>query len=79
MSSDLYAVALSVFFVLYAFLEVPSNLALRRFGAKVWLPIIILIWGVTMTLSGLVQNAAGLIVTRIVLGGAEGGMFPGMI
>ncbi|KDN41954.1 MFS general substrate transporter [Tilletiaria anomala UBC 951] len=73
-----YALALSLFFVTYGLLEVPSNLMLKKYGAKLWLPFIVFWWGVVMTLTGVVQNAGGLIAARIMLGAAEAGLFPGV-
>lgn len=46
---------------------------LKRFGAKKWLPIIVLLWGLTMTLTGVVTNFAGLLGMRMVLGLFEAG------
>jgi hypothetical protein len=41
-----------------------------------WFPIIMLAWGVIMTLTGLVTNYTGLVIARIFLGVAEAGLFP---
>ncbi|CAO1620631.1 unnamed protein product [Parajaminaea phylloscopi] len=73
-----YALCLSLFFIPYGALEVPSNLMLKRYGAKVWLPIITLFWGLTMTFTGLIQNFEGLLSMRLVLGAFEAGLFPGV-
>ncbi|KDN41956.1 MFS general substrate transporter [Tilletiaria anomala UBC 951] len=78
LTSSEYNLAVSIFFVLYCFLEVPSNIALKRLGAKTWLPIIVFGWGVVMTLHGIVQSATGLTVARLFLGAAEAGLFPGV-
>lgn len=51
---------------------------LKKFGAKNWLPVIVVFWGLTMTFTGFVKNAAGLIAMRLVLGGFEAGLFPGI-
>lgn len=40
-----YAGALSAFFGLYCLLEVPSNILLKKYGAKIYLPIIVVLWG----------------------------------
>lgn len=51
---------------------------MKRYGAKIWLPIIVLLWGLTMTFTGLVHNFAGLLGMRMVLGLFEAGLFPGV-
>lgn len=66
-----------MFFVTYGLLEVPSNLMLKRYGAKLWLPFIVFSWGLVMTLAGVVQNDVGLIINRLFLGATEAGLFPG--
>ncbi|PSN75390.1 MFS general substrate transporter [Corynespora cassiicola Philippines] len=73
-------VVLSVFFVPYVLLEVPSNMLLKKFERpSVYLGILIVIWGIVMTMMGVVKNFAGLLVTRILLGVFEAGFFPGAV
>lgn len=62
---------LMIFFFPYALFEVPSNTMLKRFRPSVWLSIIVLIWGVSMTLMGVVKNYSGLLATRFFLGVGE--------
>ena len=52
LTNSQYAAALSVFFALYCLLEVPSNLILKKIGAKIWLPIIVILWGLVMAFTG---------------------------
>jgi fucose permease len=62
-------IVLSVFFVPYILLEVPSNMLLKRFKRpSVYLGILIVAWGIIMTCMGVVKDFAGLLVTRILLG-----------
>ncbi|CAD6586114.1 MAG: hypothetical protein ASARMPREDX12_002272 [Alectoria sarmentosa] len=72
-----YNTALTVFFVPYVLFEIPSNVLLRRLRPHVWLPICMFLFGLVMTLQGLVQNFSGLIATRFFLGLTEAGVFPG--
>ncbi len=58
--------------------EPPSNLLLKRLRPSVWLPTIMVAWGIVMTLMGTVNNYAGLLSTRLFLGIAEAGLFPGV-
>ncbi|PWY98250.1 MFS general substrate transporter [Testicularia cyperi] len=73
-----YAAALSVFFGLYCLLEVPSNLILKQMGAKKWIPIIVITWGLVMLVTGFSKNFEALLAFRILLGAAEAGLFPGI-
>ncbi|KAL4867351.1 hypothetical protein BDV12DRAFT_171507 [Aspergillus spectabilis] len=73
-------IVLSIFFIPYVLLEVPSNMLLKNFKRpSVYLGILITSWGIIMTLTGIVQNFAGLMVTRILLGVFEAGFFPGAV
>ncbi|KAK3357219.1 major facilitator superfamily domain-containing protein [Lasiosphaeria hispida] len=69
--------ALTIFFVPYILFEIPSNILLKRFSPRVWLSVCCLGFGLVSICQGLVQNYAGLLVTRFFLGVFECGMFPG--
>ena len=71
-----YNIALTVFFFPYAFFEVPSNIVLKIMRPSWWIAIMMLAWGIVMTLQGIVQNYHGLVATRTMLGLAESGFFP---
>jgi len=43
---------------------------------SMWFPIIMLGWGVVMTLTGLVKDFNGLVIARVFLGITESGLFP---
>jgi hypothetical protein len=64
---------LTVFFFTYAFFEVPSNLLLKKLRPSIWLPTIMVAWGIVMTLMGIVQSYEGLLIARIFLGVTEAG------
>jgi MFS family permease len=71
-----YNTALTVFFVPYSLLEVPSNIVLKLLRPSIWISILCFAWGLVMTLMGLVTTYHGLIVARFFLGVAEAGFFP---
>lgn len=49
--------------------EVPSNMLLKNFARpSVYLGILVICWGIIMTLTGVVQNFGGLLAVRILLG-----------
>jgi MFS family permease len=78
MTGAQYNWCLTVFFFTYAAFEVPSNLLLKKLRPSVWLPTIMVAWGIVMTLMGIVQSYEGLLVARIFLGVTEAGLFPGV-
>jgi MFS family permease len=85
MNSDLglsaaqYGFSSGIFFLGYILLEVPSNLALHRFGARRWLARIMVTWGIVAVLFTFVQSFTQLSGLRFLLGVAEAGFFPGAI
>ena len=74
-----FGFAAGVFFVGYILLEIPSNLALHRFGARRWMARIMVTWGIVALLFAWVQSVTGLYWLRFLLGVAEAGFFPGAI
>jgi len=77
LTSGDYALALSIFFVSYNLAEVPANLMLKKLAPKIWLSLIVTLFGITMIGMGLITNFAGLIAMRVLLGIFEAGLFPG--
>ncbi|RPB07985.1 MFS general substrate transporter [Morchella conica CCBAS932] len=78
MTGPEYNWTLTIFFFSYCFFEVPSNLVLKKLRPSVWLPCIMVAWGLVMTLMGIVKNYKGLLIARFFLGVAEAGLFPGV-
>lgn len=74
-----FGFAAGIFFVGYIILEIPSNLALQRVGARRWLARIMVTWGVVSLLFTWVSSIEGLYWLRFLLGVAEAGFFPGAI
>jgi D-galactonate transporter len=78
-SGAVYGFGAGVFFIAYFFLEVPSNLALHRFGARKWIARIMVTWGIVSACTLFVTGPLGFYAVRFLLGMAEAGFFPGMI
>jgi ACS family tartrate transporter-like MFS transporter len=79
LSSEAFGFASGIFFLGYMLFEVPSNVALKKFGSRVWLARIQLTWGLVACATAFVQNATQLYVARFLLGVAEAGLIPGLI
>ncbi|KAL1641814.1 hypothetical protein SLS58_005856 [Diplodia intermedia] len=78
LSSMQFSIALSVFFVTYVIVEIPSNLIIKRVGASRWIPFITFTWGIIATCTGLAQKFQDLVALRLLLGLFEGGFVPGI-
>ncbi|KAL2855820.1 major facilitator superfamily domain-containing protein, partial [Aspergillus pseudodeflectus] len=78
MSGREYNWCLTVFFFTYVAFELPSNLLLKKLRPSRLLPLLMVAWGIVMTLMGIVQNYHGLLIARLFLGVAEAGLYPGI-
>ena len=78
-SATVFGQAAGIFFLSYFLFEVPSNLALARFGARKWIARIMLSWGLVSGGMAFVSGETSFLVVRFLLGAAEAGFFPGII
>ncbi len=67
-----------IFFPGYCVFEIPSNMALYRFGARRWIARIMITWGLASAGDGLVVGPNSFYLVRFLLGVAEAGFFPGV-
>ncbi|KAI1078004.1 MFS general substrate transporter [Whalleya microplaca] len=79
MTDHQYDQGLAVFYATYILSEIPSNLILKKLTPQVWLPCLTFFWGVVAMCLGFVQNFAGFVAARALLGLTEGGLLPGMV
>jgi ACS family tartrate transporter-like MFS transporter len=79
LSAEAFGFAGGIFFIGYFLFEVPSNIALQKYGSRIWISRILLTWGAVAVLTGFAQNAWQLYCLRFLLGVAEAGFFPGII
>jgi ACS family tartrate transporter-like MFS transporter len=78
-SPSAYGLGAGIFFIGYCLCEIPSNVALYRFGARRWIARILVSWGFVASLTAIVQNSAQFFGLRFLLGIAEAGFYPGVI
>jgi MFS transporter, ACS family, tartrate transporter len=76
---SMFGAGTGIFFVGYILFEIPSNLALQRFGARIWIARIMISWGLIAAAMALVNSETSFYVMRFLLGVAEAGFFPGII
>lgn len=74
-----YGFGAGLFFIAYAIFELPSNVMMEKYGAKVWLTRIMISWGTVSFLMAFVQDETMFYVLRFLLGAAEAGFFPAVI
>jgi MFS family permease len=88
MSEVAYGFGAGIFFIGYFLVEVPSNVLLVRFGARVWIARIMLSWGLVSTCFGFIPQLSALTglsadlcfyLLRFLLGICEAGFYPGVV
>jgi MFS family permease len=79
LSDAAFATGAGIFFIGYFFFEVPSNMLLKKFGARTWIARIMISWGIISACMIFVKGAWSFYAIRFLLGLAEAGFFPGVI
>jgi ACS family tartrate transporter-like MFS transporter len=78
-SDKVYGNGAGMFFLGYFFFQLPSNLILERIGAKRWVAVLMVVWGIISCAMMFVRTTQGFYILRFLLGLAEAGFFPGII
>ncbi len=79
LSDAAFATGAGIFFIGYFFFEVPSNVLLKKYGARMWIARIMITWGIVSACMIFVRGAVSFNALRFLLGIAEAGFFPGVI
>jgi ACS family tartrate transporter-like MFS transporter len=79
LSAEAFGLASGLFFIGYFLVEVPSNMALLRFGPRLWITRILVSWGIVSAATAFVQTPMQFYMLRFLLGAAEAGFFPGIL
>jgi MFS family permease len=79
LSDAAFAGGAGIFFIGYFFFEVPSNVLLKKYGARMWIARIMISWGVISACMIFVKGQWSFYGMRFLLGLAEAGFFPGVI
>jgi sugar phosphate permease len=79
LTKTIFGLGGGIFFIGYFLLEVPSNLALERFGASRWIARIMISWGIVSGAMAFTAGVSSFLTLRFLLGAAEAGFFPGVI
>jgi ACS family tartrate transporter-like MFS transporter len=79
LSASVFGLGGGIFFIAYFLFEVPSNLALEKVGARLWIARIMITWGLISAAMTFVAGPYSFFLLRFLLGAAEAGFFPGVI
>jgi len=78
-SEGIYAFGAGLFFISYSLCGFPSNLILHKIGAKIWLALLMVTWGLVSMATMFVSGSVSFYLLRLLLGVMEAGFFPGAI
>jgi ACS family tartrate transporter-like MFS transporter len=78
-TAKMFGMGSSIFFIGYVIFEVPSNMALQKFGSRIWFARIMFTWGLFAVGMAFVWNDYSFYIGRFLLGVAEAGFYPGLI
>ncbi|KAI0110657.1 MFS general substrate transporter [Hypoxylon sp. NC0597] len=75
-----YATCLSILYVGYILMQVPSNMFINRIERpSLYISCAMLLWGLISTLSGNTHNFTGMVIVRFFLGFVEAAFLPGAL
>ncbi|KAM7185639.1 putative transporter [Naviculisporaceae sp. PSN 640] len=75
-----YATCLSILYVGYILMQVPSNMFINRISRpSLYISAVMVVWGLISTLTGVVTNFGGMVATRFLLGFVEAAFLPGAL
>src|SRR5262245_29906834 len=79
LAQDVFDLGYGIFYVGYLAFQVPANLLLPRVGARRWIALLLVAWGLVSCATLMVTGPTSLYLVRILLGVAQAGFFPGII
>ncbi|KAH7215235.1 major facilitator superfamily domain-containing protein [Fusarium oxysporum] len=80
LSNSQYATCLSILYVGYILMQVPSNMLINRIQRpSVYIACAMVLWGLLSVLSGVTKDFSGMLATRFFLGFIEAAFLPGAL
>jgi MFS transporter, ACS family, 4-hydroxyphenylacetate permease len=79
LTATTFGLASSIFYVAYIVAEIPSNMMMPRFGARIWIPRIMITWGLASAATMFATGPYSLYALRALTGLAEAGFMPGIL
>jgi sugar phosphate permease len=74
-----YGIAAGAFFITYALCEIPSNILLARWGARLTFVRIMFLWGLATAATAFITTVGHLVTLRLLVGAFEAGFLPGIV
>lgn len=78
-SDTVYGTGAAIFFLGYAFFDMPSSMMIPRVGSRLWIARIMISWGFIAALMAFVHTPVSFYLARFLLGVGEAGFVPGML
>lgn len=78
LTSTMFGLAATLFYVTYVLCGIPSNIMLAKIGARRWIAGIMVVWGIASTCTMFATSPETLYVLRMLVGIAEAGFLPGI-
>jgi MFS transporter, ACS family, 4-hydroxyphenylacetate permease len=79
LTATTFGLANSIFYIGYVACEIPSNLLMARYGARIWIARILISWGLASAATMVVAGPNSLYVMRFLVGVLEAGFVPGVL
>jgi len=79
LTSTMFGLATTLFYVMYVICGIPSNVMLSIVGARRWIAILMVVWGIASTATMFATGPGSLYVLRMLVGIAEAGFLPGLL
>ena len=79
LTSTMFGLATTLFYVMYVICGVPSNVMLSIVGARRWIAVLMVVWGIASTATMFATGPGSLYVLRMLVGIAEAGFLPGLL
>jgi MFS transporter, ACS family, 4-hydroxyphenylacetate permease len=79
LTATTFGLANSIFYIGYVACEIPSNLLMVRYGARIWIARILISWGIASGATMLVAGPNSLYLVRFLVGVLEAGFVPGVL
>ena len=77
LSAAAFGLGGGLFYITYVLCEVPSNLAMQKVGARLWIARIMISWGLVSGAMAFIVGPYSFYAVRLLLGAAEAGFFQG--
>ncbi|CAI0809538.1 Inner membrane transport protein RhmT [Serratia entomophila] len=79
LSSTMFGLAATLFYVTYVIFGIPSNIMLGIVGARRWIATIMVLWGIASTCTLFATGPTSLYLLRMIVGITEAGFLPGIL